>query len=209
MSPDESERYPLQQVQASGQRVSQVVEFQQRWFRVHVDPVLESEKTAGFVYIMHDITERLKAETAQRESEERFRLLLEQAPEAILVFDIDEKRFVLANAKADKLFGCRREELLRLGPQHFYAPIQPDGLPVDDTVRENITAVLAGKTKTIERIIHNAKGRELICEVRRVPLPDKNRRLAIRNSFIDITEQPAFGISRRFGPLKSGDRDLY
>ena len=88
--------------------------------------LLDNPLVAGFVMNVRDITERKRAEEKLRESEERFRLLLEQAPEAILVFDIDEKRFVLANAKAEKIFGCRREELLRVGPQHFYAPIQPD-----------------------------------------------------------------------------------
>ena len=176
VSPDELERYLRQEAQASSHKESQVIEFRQRWFRVYVDPVLNQGKAAGFVYIMHDITERLQAEEALRESEERFRLLVEQAPEAIAVFDVDENRFIQANAQAEKLFGCSREDLLKSGPQHFYAATQSDGLPVDDTLRENIAAVLAGEAKTIERIIHNAKGRELICEVRLVPLPDKNRR---------------------------------
>ncbi len=126
------------EAQASSHRESQVIEFRQRWFRVHVDPVLDQGKAAGFVYIMHDITEHLQAEKALRESEERFRLLVEQAPEAIAVFDVDENRFIQVNAQAEKLFGCSRKDLLKSGPQHFYGAIQSDGRPVADTLRENI-----------------------------------------------------------------------
>ena len=135
-----------------------------------------------------DITERKRAEEALRESEERFRLLIEQAPDAIAVFDVDEERFVLANAKAEELFGCRREGLLKYGPHHFYTPIQPDGRPIDESIKENIERVLAGEEVVIERAIHNAEGRKLICELRIVRLPSANRRL-IRNSYIDITER--------------------
>ena len=133
-------------------------------------------------------TARQKAEEALRKSEERFRLLLEQAPEAILVFDIDEERFILANAKAEKLFGCSPEELLKVGPQHFYAPIQPDGRPISESMKENIERVMAKEEVVTERAIHNAEGKDLICELHLVRLPFENRRL-IRNSYFDITER--------------------
>jgi len=52
-----------------------------------------------------DITERKRAE-------ERFRLAVESAPNAMLMVD-DQGRIVLANAQAEKLFGYTRQELLR------------------------------------------------------------------------------------------------
>jgi PAS domain S-box-containing protein len=137
--------------------------------------------------VMSNISDRKQAETL-RVSEERFRLLIEQAPEAIVVFDIDENRFVLANAKAEKLFGCRREELLNVGPQHFYAPIQPDGRPIDESMNNNIERVMAGEELLTERVINNAEGKNLICELRLVQFLFGDRRL-IRNSFHDITER--------------------
>jgi PAS domain-containing protein len=51
-----------------------------------------------------------RAELRVRQSEDRFRKLVDTAPEALLVFDVDLKRFVQVNAKAEELFGCSRDE---------------------------------------------------------------------------------------------------
>ncbi len=57
-----------------------------------------------------------------RESEERFRVLVEHAPDAILVYNVDLNRFVDANKKAEELFGYSHEELILI----FYSAPKKD-----------------------------------------------------------------------------------
>jgi PAS domain S-box-containing protein len=143
---------------------------------------------AGTISIGVDITESKRLEEALRESEERFRTLVENAPEAILVFDAALDRFISANANAAHLFGCSPEELQQTEPRRFYAPNQPDGRPAEETFPEHSERALAGEIVVFERIIRDALGEIHVCEVRLVRLPAADQRL-IRASFIDISER--------------------
>ena len=130
---------------------------------------------------------RKRADRALRESEERFRLLIEQAPEAIVVLDLEQNRLVEANAQAERLFGCSRQELLVAGPQRFYTPEQPDGQVIAESMRAYSERALRGETMRFERTICNALGQRLHCEVRLVRLPAGELK-RVRASFVDITE---------------------
>jgi PAS domain S-box-containing protein len=64
--------------------------------------------------ISRDITDRKHAEAAIRASEERYRLLFEMDSDAILLVDADTLELIDMNPVAEKLWGYRREELLRM-----------------------------------------------------------------------------------------------
>jgi len=138
--------------------------------------------------LQKEIETSKQIDSALKESEERFRTLIEKAPEAILLFDMDLDRYIEANAKAEQLFGCSRQKLLDFGPQQFYLPDQPDGLSFRETVIEHRKQVLAGAELVFERCIRNADGEDRVVEVRLVHLPSSTRKL-IRSSYIDITER--------------------
>jgi len=141
----------------------------------------------GFLVAMgYEILRRKRIELALRESEERFRVLVEQAPEAITVYDAELERFVDANVNAELLFGCGREELLHSGPRRFFPPEQPDGQTVEASMQQHIEATLAGEKLSFERLIVNAASRELYSEVRLVRLPSTGRKL-LRCSYVDIS----------------------
>jgi PAS domain S-box-containing protein len=129
-----------------------------------------------------------KAPRALAESEERFRSLVELAPEAIVLLDPADNRLVEANRNAEELFGCTRDELLSVGLQQFYAPAQPDKDPVSESFSEHARRVLAGKEVIFERAIINTKGEHRTCEVRLAAFLSGERQLVL-GSFIDITQR--------------------
>ncbi|UUZ48194.1 PAS domain S-box protein [Massilia sp. B-10] len=53
-------------------------------------------------------------------AERRFRVLVEQSPEAIVVYDVQKKRWVDANSKAERLFGASRAQLLGRRPLNAF-----------------------------------------------------------------------------------------
>ena len=141
----------------------------------------------------NEIAERRRAEDALRESEARYRVLVEMAPEAITVLDVDLDRFVDANANAERLYGCKRETLLEHSPFDFYPKVQPDGLPLEESISENKARALDGEQVIFERTLRNIDGRLIPCEIRLIRLPSNERRL-IRASVIDITERRESGL---------------
>ena len=146
-------------------------------------------ETLGRIVFFRDITERRKAEEALQASENRFRTLFEEAPDAILLFDFDQGRVLAANKAAERLFGASRDEILRQGPLSFYAPEQPDGRPMAETYWRNGERALAGEAVTYERWIRRPSGEARLARGTLVRLPSTIR--LTRASLVDITDQRA------------------
>jgi len=75
--------------------------------------------------ITRDITEKKNTENALRESEERFRLLFEEAPDPYLVSTLDGT-FIDSNRAVEPLLGLQRHELIgkNYAEMGFFAPDQ-------------------------------------------------------------------------------------
>ncbi len=71
-----------------------------------------SGKIAGYVSVMRDITERKQAEEALKRSEEKYRLVVENLKEGIVVGQEGKLRFV--NPAVCKITGYSEEELLQI-----------------------------------------------------------------------------------------------
>ena len=141
-----------------------------------------------FVISLHDVTDRKEAEKTLCENEERYRALVENAPEAIVVFDVDGDRFVDANDQACQLFNVSRARLLSIGPKSISPLMQPDGTPSFGIRRGHVDRALQGEHPSFEWLHKDSDGREIPCEVRFSLLPSSDRKL-IRVSITDIAER--------------------
>jgi diguanylate cyclase (GGDEF)-like protein/PAS domain S-box-containing protein len=143
------------------------------------------ERDECFVLCMRNVTERLQDEQALRESEARYRALVENAPEAIVVLDVDRNVFVEANENAARLFKVPVVELLRVGPAALSPEFQGDGLPSANLYLSYVERALRGGRPVFEWVHSDAHGVEVPCEVRLIRLPSSRQRL-IRASIIDV-----------------------
>ena len=125
---------------------------------------------------------------ALRESEERYRVLVENAPEAIVVLDGTTARFVDCNEHALDLFGLSREELLQRNPADLSPEIQADGQNSADAVRRNLSLAIPGRTVRFEWLHRNSRGEEIPCEIHLLRLPSEERSL-VRGSIVDISDR--------------------
>ena len=161
----------------------------------------------GFISTFTDVTEQHRAEDELREAEERFRTLVEHAPEAVVLLDVETPRFIEANQQAVDLFGYSREELLKLGPVEVSAERQPDGRDSQTAAADFIGRAVAGEAVAFEWLHRDKQGRELICEIRLVRLNLEGKPL-VRGSITDITERRrAEGLRQRLGRILDASRN--
>ena len=91
-----------------------------KWFVMQVSPMPKG--LPGAVASHRDITERMRAITKLRESEERFRIIVETAQEAVMNLNADA-RVTYANPRASALFGYSAQELVGLSIFDLADPI--------------------------------------------------------------------------------------
>jgi two-component system, LuxR family, sensor kinase FixL len=174
-------------------RIDWLMEINQR-LSSEVDQRAKAESSLRRV--SEDLEERVAARTAEllavnkslRESEMRYRTIVQHAPEAIVVLDLDSNRFVDLNQNAEKLFCMTKEDLFRVGPVEVSPPFQPDGRPSSVAAKAELQKALDLRTPRFEWTHRDAHGRDIPCEISLVRLPVSGRTL-VRGSIVDISER--------------------
>ncbi len=85
-----------------------------QYFRVSHGPIKSEEgQVIGVAVLAQDMTERKRAEEALRESEEKFRTIIEQSTEGVALID-EEGNIVEWNQANERIAGLRRDEVIGL-----------------------------------------------------------------------------------------------
>jgi diguanylate cyclase (GGDEF)-like protein/PAS domain S-box-containing protein len=147
-----------------------------------------------YVLCLRDMSERQHAEQALRDSEARYRTLVETAPEVIVVIDTDSGCCTDANENALRFFGVTRSDLSTVQLRDLLAAasaVPPSGRepPTPQVFEWLYRPALAPGAAT------------LVTEVRVMPLPGAPQLL--RASITDITER------KRAQTIMAGERDIF
>jgi|GEM_PF-941173 len=78
--------------------------------------------------VCRDITDRKRAEAALEDAENRYHLLFDQSPDAILIIDPETGRFLDFNEAAYKIVGYSRKEFSQLSLSDFILDEKPEGI---------------------------------------------------------------------------------
>ncbi len=140
------------------------------------------------------VSERRRIAEDQRRSEERFRLAVEAAPNAMLMVD-GRGTIVLANAHAEELFGYRREELLGR-PVEVLVPARFRETHAGD--RERFVAAPRARAMGMGRELHARRcdGREVPVEIGLNPLTIDGRTFVLA-AVVDISARRSAEQARR------------
>ncbi len=108
------------------------------WVRTRGEAVRHGDRIVKVIGDIMDVTERRRAEEALRESEERYRTLVEQASDGVVVTDA-EGRCLSANQAFVDLLGYSREELAKLGVRDLgVEDVRPEPAGRTDVVPEGV-----------------------------------------------------------------------
>lgn len=135
-----------------------------------------------FLLLVEDISERLQAEA-------RYRTIVENAPEAIMLFDL-HGTLVECNENALRLLRYSREEIASKRVFDLSPSKQADGQLTAELGRLYLQRAMAGEAPVFEWLHRDSAGRQIPCEVRLVRMPGEP--VLIRGSVTDISERQRY-----------------
>ncbi|MGK5021827.1 ATP-binding protein [Janthinobacterium lividum] len=120
--------------------------------------------------------------------EVNYHAILAGSPDAVLLFDIDNRLLIDANHLAEELFGMPLAELLQGGIEPLFPRHQDDGRASPQLLEEKIGDTLQGKIVVFRAICCHRDSHPIACEIRLMRLSVPGRQL-VHARVIDLTER--------------------
>jgi PAS domain S-box-containing protein len=166
----------------------------------HVDPVVTAVSVLAItlalvawthIRLVTAIDDATRIRSDLDASEARHRMLVETAPDGILIVDPDTLQALSANRRAAEIFGFdSSEDFLAAGPGPVLPDRQPDGRPTWEVAHALVDATMAGRQVVQEMVYQRRDGTHFTAEVRST-VAETDGRTEVRLSLTDVSERVA------------------
>ncbi len=138
---------PIVRMKKTKRRETSVIRVGERWLEVTVDPMLDEDgNISGVIHIVNDVTARVKEHKELEDSLKRFKTILENSCDGVLIASIADKRIKYSNPSIRSMLGYGAGELQRMSIRDIH--------PVDElaNVLSEFEALATGRKKTVADI---------------------------------------------------------
>ena len=160
------------------------------WLYSSPTALVQENETVGFSAIIHDITERVQMEKALRQSEEKFRSVLDNSQDMIYSMNLQTGGYDYVSPASKQVLGYSPEEFQALDSGELISLVHPEDA---EKLQQNIIDLLThGENRALSfeyRSKHKELGYRWVNDNRSAVYDDANMPVAIVGSLRDINER--------------------
>ncbi|WP_170861359.1 PAS domain S-box protein [Geitlerinema sp. PCC 9228] len=178
----------FQQALAGGSQTIEL-EYEGRYFLIHISPFVQNDnQTHEIIAVAQDICDRVRAEQALRESQQKYQTLFEILPVGVSILD-NTGKLIEANTASEKIFGVSRSEHNDSNYQETtWKAMYVDGTPLDKNSSPWAIALRENRTVSQSCLgLRHANGETRWLQVKAAPLPLPGYGVAV--AYMDISQQ--------------------